>query len=198
MYFCPKCNYIFDISKSVNERDDKIPLKKIINAFKVFDEKGDFANYKAEFKLEDLEKNVRYNKLSNEDKSKFNKLFEVSGLIGAQFICTNCNYIKNIDETILLYEYSLEESNNKIKNLEDNRLFCLNPTLPRTRDYICKNISCSTNKEKKDNKTKEKNNKNNDTSIIKDNDIYRKEAVFFREKDNFKINYICCICYYNW
>ena len=69
----------------------------------------------------------------------------------------------------------------KIISNDENILFCANPMLPRTHDYICKNNLCPTNN--------------------KDNKI-NKEAVFFRENKSFnksfKVNYICTVCYYNW
>jgi hypothetical protein len=177
MYFCPECNYSFDISKSsLSDGVDKIYLKKVADAFKIFESEGNFDNYKAEFKIEELEKNAKYKKLSEENKEKFNKLFQLNNLASAQFKCNNCNFIKEITESVLLYQYQVNNNTNKIKTLEENQLTALNPILPRTHDYICKNINCLTNKDKK----------------------IKKEAVFFRDKDSYKINYICCVCYYNW
>lgn len=181
MYFCPECNYSFDISRSINITDtieDNKLLKKVIDAIKIFeDDHKELNNYKAEFKKEDLEKNIKYKKLSDSDKSKFEVLFEDSTISGAQFKCNNCNFTKEITETILLYELDLTDKLDKIISNDENKLFCANPMLPRTHDYICKNNLCPTNN---------KNNKNN------------KEAVFFRENKSFKINYICTVCYYNW
>jgi len=201
MYFCPKCNYSFDISKSigsenneenkVNENNnsiDTIPvepennkenkvLKKVNDAIKVFEANGNLKNYNAEFKFEELEKNSKFKKLSNENKDKFNILFNNNNNItGAQFKCNNCNFTKEITESVLLYQYEVYDKIDKIKSLEDNELTINNPILPRTQDYICKNISCPTNK----------------------NNKMKKEAVFFRDNDSYKLNYICGICYHNW
>lgn len=179
MYFCPKCNYTFDISKSsISEsNDDKIIIKKISDAIKLFESETDFVNYKAEFIQDDLNKNSKFKKLSDNDKEKFNILFQSNSALGAQFKCYNCNFSKEITESVLLYQFEIENKIEKIKNLEDNELISKNPILPRTQDYICKNISCSTN--------------NNNIKL-------KKEAVFFRDKESYKINYICCVCYYNW
>ena len=49
------------------------------------------------------------------------------------------------------------------------------PLLPHTHDYDCKNPSCITHKKPE-----------------------LKDSVFIREKKSFKINYICCVCFYNW
>jgi hypothetical protein len=178
MYFCPKCNYSFDISKSTgtNSSEEKQILKKVNEAIKIYEDNQSLDNYKAEFKKEDLEKNSKYKKISPENKKKFEVLFQIPPITGAQFKCNNCSFTKEITETVLLYELDLTDKSDKIRSVEDNQLICCNPMLPRTHDYICKNNLCST---------------------IKNNKI-KKEAVFFREKDSFKINYICTICYYSW
>lgn len=179
MYFCPKCNYLFDISKASNQvtkEDNRIIIKKTIDVFKKLEAKEDLSNYKAGFKQDDLNKNSKYKKLSDEERMMINKLFEEISYAGAEFKCNNCNFIENINETIMLYQYETPQKNINIKTLEENELLCSNPILPRTHDYICKNISCTTNKDKKK----------------------EKEAIFYRDKDTLKINYICCICYHGW
>ena len=60
---------------------------------------------------------------------------------------------------------------------DDYKLICHDNTLPRTRDYNCKNINCLTN---------DKNNKE-----------VQKEAVFFRSK-NYDITYVCTVCEFGW
>ena len=74
-----------------------------------------------------------------------------------------------------LYNLNLEDKNNKIRNLEENEFICKDPILPRTHDYSCKNPNCITHKDTK-----------------------KKEAVFIKDKDSFKIIYICCVCFYSW
>lgn len=175
MYFCPKCNYSFDISKS-QETEEKKPIKKVADALKIFDEEKAFNRYKADFKQEELEKNSKFKKFSEEDKNKFKILFnQAESASSAQFKCNNCGFSKNIMETTLLYQYDVNTSNDKIRNLEENKLLAYNPILPRTHDYICKNINCPT---------------------IKSN--AKKEAVFFRNHDSYKLNYVCCVCNFSW
>jgi hypothetical protein len=178
MYYCPKCNYSFDINKStgVDNSEEKQPLKKVNEAIKIYEELQQLNNYKAEFKKEELEKNSKYKKLSQENKEKFETLFQLPSITGAQFKCNNCSFTKEITETVLLYELDLSDKNNKIRSLEENQLMCSNPMLPRTHDYICKNNLCQ--------------------SI--QNPKIKKEAVFFRDKESFKINYICTLCYHSW
>ena len=179
MYFCPKCHFTFDINKSANTEqivNNKISINKISDALKKLETNEDLTNFKADFKFEDLIKNSKYKKLNQDQKNILSKLFEETSASGIEFICTNCNCIKPINETILLYKLNVTNNEENIKLLDDNELICKNPILPRTHDYICKNISCITN-----------------TNIET-----KKEAVFIREKNSFKINYICCLCYYSW
>jgi hypothetical protein len=176
MYFCPKCYYLFDIGKASGKDDDesKELIKKVADALKKVDE--DLQNYKAEFKEEDLYKNAKYKKLNEEQKQNLSKLFEDKTVIGAEFKCNNCNFIKPIKDTVLLFQLEYTENLNKVKNLNENKLYCQNPILPRTHDYICKNTNCLTNKDKKT----------------------KKESVFYRNKNSFKMTYICCVCYHSW
>ena len=178
MYFCPKCDYLFDITKSTNQevKDSRIIIKKINDMFNKLEKNEDFTKYRAEFSYEDLVKNNKYKKLSDLEKQNINKLFEEIILTNAEFKCNNCNYIENINKTLLLYKYEPEHKHLNIKTLEENELLCTNPTLPRKHDYICKNVLCDTNKK----------------------DTNYKEAVFYRDNNTFKLNYICCICYYSW
>lgn len=175
MYFCSKCNYSFDVSKS-QETEEKTIIKKVSDSLKLFEEGKIFSKYKADFKQEELEKNSKFKKFSEEDKNKFNILFNQAEATSiAQFKCNNCGFSKNIIETTLLYQYDVNTSNDKIRTLEENKLLAYNPILPRTHDYICKNTNCST--------------------IISD---AKKEAVFFRNRDSYKLNYVCCVCNFSW
>ncbi len=178
MYFCPNCSYLFDISKSSKvskDEDTRIVIKKLVDAFKKLEDNEDLTKYKAEFSKEEMAKNKKYQKLKDEDKIKMNQLFEEIVSSGAEFKCENCNFTKQIGETTLLYQINMEDKVEKIKSLEENELVTKDPLLPHTHDYTCKNPSCITHK---------------NTSI--------KDAVFYREKNSYKLNYICAICFYSW
>jgi hypothetical protein len=179
MYFCPNCSYILDIAKSslVTQSDikDQIIISKVNDVFKLLEDNQNFDNYHADFTKDELIKNKKYQKLKENDKNKLNVLFEENIISGAELKCDNCNYIKQIQETTLLYQIIMEDKLEKINSIEENELMAKDPLLPHTHDYICKNINCITHKE---------NNKKN--------------AIFYKDKNSYKVNYICCICYYNW
>ena len=69
----------------------------------------------------------------------------------------------------------MEEKNTFTRTLEENEFFCNDPILPRTHDYTCKNPNCISHK-----------------------NIESKEAVFYKEKNTFKVIYICTVCYFSW
>ena len=128
-----------------------------------------------------------YNKIHDID---IGWLFTKNKIILEGKICTStCNYSENIEKSILLYKI---EINNKIssennskkdiseidsyeKTIEDYKLLVMNPTLPRTRDYICKNIKCITHTNK-----------------------VKKEAVFYKNPETYNVNYVCTVCYHPW
>ena len=106
MYFCPKCAYSFDIGKSsqiASDKDNRIQINKLQDAFKKFEEGEDLTKYVATFNREDTNKNKKYQKLDDSEKIKFNQIFEEITSAGAEFKCNNCNNIQPIKETVLLY-----------------------------------------------------------------------------------------------
>jgi hypothetical protein len=178
MYFCPNCSNIFDISKSSNSINNKTIIDKVNNIFKIIENNENFNNYKAGFTKEELLKNKKYQKLNDDIKNNISVIFEEDNLLTAILKCNICNYSEEIKKTMLLYQIDNNINNDNlinIKTLEENKLFIKDPLLPHTHDYICKNPNCITHKQ---------------------NNI--RDSVFFRDKDSFKLNYICCICFYSW
>jgi hypothetical protein len=183
MHFCPNCSYLFDISKSsiVKEtnlsstQDSDTKSLTLNDVFKKLEDKDDLTKYTIAFTKDELIKNKKYQKLTDENKQKLNILFDDNIYSGAEFKCNNCNNTKQISETTLLYEINLDNTtNNKIKNIKENKLMCKDPLLPHTQDYVCKNPECPTHKNTK-----------------------LRDAVFYKEKNTYNINYICTVCFYN-
>jgi hypothetical protein len=180
MYFCPKCNYSFDISKSTNTVDDRKILDNPIDVLKRLKAKKNFANYKASFPKNELTDHKIYKKLSQHDKDTMEVIFNDNKSFGGiEFKCMNCNYRKPINETIRLYQMNVKSQYNIFHTIEDNKLLAMNPIYPRTKDYTCKNVNCITHK-------------------LTGDDIEKKEAVFYREKDSYETNYLCTVCFNSW
>jgi hypothetical protein len=176
MYFCPLCNYLFDITKSSisTQKDTRKEVDKIVDLFKLIEENKDLTKYKAVFDKNELLKNKKYQKMTDVEKLNIKQIFDDILDYGAIFKCNRCGNIENIVDTTLLFQISLN-NNKQIKTIKENKLLCNNPILPRTKDYNCKNINCETH---------------NNENI--------KEAVFYKDKNSYKINYICCVCNFGW
>jgi hypothetical protein len=177
MYFCPNCLNNLDIGKSSSKVEDKrIPINKMVDALKLLQENEDLLKYKANFDKNELTKNKKYQTLNEPDKYKINQLFNEMVSSGAEFKCNNCNYNEPITKTTLLYRIDNNASNNiKSQTLEENELIFKDPLLPHTKDYNCKNPKCITHK-----------------------DNNKKDSVFYKGMNSYKLNYICGACYYNW
>ena len=178
MYFCESCSYIYDIGNTslINDNiDNREILTNFAMVLPLLEKQASLNEYKAEFSESEMLKNKKYQKLSQEDKKKCSVLFEELITLGAEFKCTNCNFRKQITETTLLNQIIISDKINNVKTLEDNKLLCNDPLLPFTTDYTCKNNKCKTHTDK----------------ILK-------KAKFYKNRNSYNINYICCICYYNW
>lgn len=187
MYFCPKCSYILDITKvESSKKESKKSLSNVSNIIKMILADDNLDEYNFNVDINSLESNSKYKKLSENDRIKvYNKITEnlylnKSSNIDqlASFICKNCNYNKEITSSLTLYKKSYNTSQkSQTYDINTNELLKNDPTLPRTRNYSCKNVSCLTNDTK---------NKKTD-----------KEAVYFREND-FDIKYLCTVCNHSW
>ena len=176
MYFCPKCNYSFDIAKSSKTTDDRKKLDNPIELLKRLKAKKNLSNYIATFPKEELTEHKIYKKLNDSDKESleivFNDKISISGI---EFKCLNCNNRKPINDTIKLYQINFKTTQDVYRSVEDNKLLAMNPIYPRTRDYTCMNVNCITHK-----------------------DTANKEAVFFRDKNSYQTIYLCTICFNSW
>jgi len=178
MYFCDNCGFSLEISKSSKiskEEDTRQTIAKLSEAIKMVEDNIDISNYKAGFSKDEMSKNKKYQKMGDEMKINMNRLFEEQVSSGAEFKCENCNLTKSITETTMLYQINMEDKVNTLKTLEENELIVKDPLLPHTHDYTCKNLSCITHKK-----------------------LEMKDAVFLRDRNSYKINYICSVCFFNW
>lgn len=173
MYFCPQCNYSFDVTKSTNTTDDRKKLDTPNEVFKRIKAKKKLSNYVATFSQEELTSQSIYKKLSDKDKESTKQLFDTKKTFGGiEFKCTNCNYRKQIKDTIRLYQVNASTKITTMNSIEDNKIRAMNPIYPRTKDYTCKNVNCVTHKNEE-----------------------LKEAVFFRQKNTYQTTYLCTVCY---
>lgn len=104
---------------------------------------------------------------------KKNNSDEESKIIAA-FICFNCGNQEPIKNKTLILSKIAEQSND-FEDVSYYKNMINAPYLPRTRKYICPNKDC-----------------------ISHTKHDKREAVFFRIGDSYKIRYVCTACSYSW
>lgn len=137
------------------------------------------------FNISDLNKNQVFNKLTNEQKTLvINRILDkvpkqkqsktnIYSTKKSYFYCKSCGYNEKIPNKKFIFSRGNE---NKNEILNYNFLNFINDnTLPRTKNYNCINISCSTHKNPE-----------------------IKMAVFYRHKNSYNVRYICKICKGYW
>lgn len=189
MYFCEKCRYLYNITKDVKNKQfggkindaltallnkynnnihiEEKDLKKLNGRDLKYDDRYDGMSKKEQKKLISLIKSI--------DKSFFVEEQVVEPKIGsnsAYFICKYCKYSKPIKPGTLIY--SKNYNTNSSSEIDDYTYAIYDQTLPRVRNYICKNSKCESHK----------------------NDSVR-EAVLTKNTSD-QIVYICTSCSTNW
>lgn len=181
MNFCKKCNFVLNITKKQLSEDEKNHYKittvesflnyvkyNITEANQTIDMQIDRESLKekllTKFKKnpEKVEELIKQYEIISSKKNNFD----------VYLICNNCNSAYTINPKTVILKTNLGEVQFKEVNLDYKTQ---DPTLPRTKDYICHNQKCPTHK-----------------------DLVNKEAVFFREGKGYLTKYVCCICKEAW
>ena len=92
--------------------------------------------------------------------------------------CINCESKYQLEPNSIIYSVNFGASTIFDDNNIDLKI--LDPTLPRTKDYICVNEECPTN-------------------VSKSKEILSlKEAIFYRSNNTYNLKYACCVCKTKW
>lgn len=180
MYFCPKCNSLLNITKTITNPMN-LKINSLEELIKIVENNNLYGVIELNFVDKDLKNNKILKKLDDEIINKILNIYnqlKVYKNIPTYFICNHCNYHKPIIAGTIMYEKSLSD---RYRNNNDLLIESLvnDKTLPRTKDFICPNIECFYNK-----------NINIDVN---------KEAIFFRPfNDNYDTHYICLKCKTEW
>lgn len=208
MYFCPNCNNVFNITKGDssagkkyvggdNEENQEMKAelglhleggadlydrvitkvmsgeeldKKDIDSISLDELMQSFAYKKLKLK----QKQFIYNKIQEllplDKKQIFNENETKQNTEKAYFICTNCGYKKPIKKNTLIFsKVASDVTQNYVSSDVIDMKY--SDILPRTRKYLCPNKSCDSHE-----------------------DFNKREAVFFRTNNTFKVKYICLAC----
>ena len=190
MKFCKYCKYSLNISKTPLNTDEKViytieTMDQYLNYLKNVSTE---INHEIELKIdiETLKSKLmgKYKKnikkvdelLKNYDslKMKQDKTHDTN----IYFICQNCNSSFEIEPGTIILSTNLDVSNQQIQQY-DLKFKILDPTLPRTKDFICVNKECNSNKDE----------------FL---DTVNREAVIFRENKSFITRYVCTTCLSDW
>jgi hypothetical protein len=74
---------------------------------------------------------------------------------------------------------NVDQNNQRIQQY-DLQFKIMDPTLPRTKDFICPNKECETN------------------NLTNTNNLINREAIIFRESKSFITRYVCTTCITDW
>jgi len=222
MFFCPNCNNVFNITRGTTQLGGELERQKdmfpditttesttdsttesttgnmtptsqeggddindIIN--KILDNEEITTDTIGNIPFDDIIKSITYKKLKGKDKEiVFNKIQDILPVEQKQVIqenqekkqqfeysyfrCTNCGFLKKIEpRTLIFSKVSSDIAQNYVTS--DVSIMKHSDILPRTRKYICPKKDCEshTNPEKR-------------------------EAVFFRMNNTFRVKYICTTC----
>jgi hypothetical protein len=188
MKFCKHCNYVLNISKTPINGDNKVlytieTVDQYLNYLKNVSEeinnevelKIDYDTLKAKL-MSKYKKNTKkvdeslasYQSIKNKNKED----------TSIYFICNNCNSSFEIEPGTIILSTNLDVNNQTIQDY-DFKFKIMDPTLPRTKDFICSNKEC----------------KSNDTKEIESGN---REAIIFREPKSFITRYVCTTCLTDW
>ena len=187
MKFCKHCNYVLNISKTPIQNDDKIiytieTMEQYLNYIKNVSEevnqevelKIDYDTLKAKLMVKYRKNTKKVDEILTNYQTIKNKTVENNSIY---FICNNCNSSFEIEPGTIILSTNLDVSNQTIQEY-DFKLKVDDPTLPRTKDFICPNKECKSNDKKADG--------------------VEREAIIFRENKSFITRYVCTMCLSDW
>ena len=186
MKFCKHCNYVLNISKTPLLLDNKV-----VYTIETMDQ---FLNYLKNVSTEinnEIEVKIDHETLRAKLMAKFKKnvkkvdeyMLQYTALKNKNvydssiyFICQNCQSSFEIEPGTIILSSNLDINNQKIQQ-HDLLFKIMDLTLPRTKDFICPNKECESNK---------------NTNLL------NREAIIFRENKSFITRYVCTTCLSDW
>jgi hypothetical protein len=181
-FICTHCNYSLTIKKTSDSKTRVIDVKKPDQLVDYHNKKEDHQNVQFDIKFDqqELDSYLSSNKkLKEADKISILQFYRYNyrkNISKYNLGCSTCGteYMLNPGTTIYSLNFKKQQSsfNDEVDELIDLKFN--DPTLPRTKDYICPYSSCQSN------------HKNFDTA--------NKEAVFYRANGSFHMKYACLVC----
>jgi transposase-like protein len=186
MKFCKHCNYVLNISKSPINNDNKITytietMDQYLNYIKNVSTE---INHEVELKIDNATLKTKLMGKFKQNKKKVDELLIQYDVIknkasidnNIYFVCQNCNSSFEIEPGTIILSTNFDVNNQNIQQY-DFGFKIMDPTLLRTKDYICPKKECDSHKS--------------------ENNIKR-EAIIFRESKSFITRYVCTMCLTDW
>ena len=191
MFFCEKCRYLFNVTKDIKSKQIGGRINETLsNIFSKYKSNETLTNRDLrKIKGKDLLEDERFENMTKKEQRKLMSIIksvdknffakgeeETSPKIGstlAFFICKYCKNSNPIQPQTIIYSKKFSGGEG-VTEAEDYTYAIYDLTLPRTRNYICKNRKCPTHK---------------------DDDV--KEAVLIKDSTD-QIKYLCTACSTNW
>jgi hypothetical protein len=176
-FICKHCNFSLNIKKASNIQVVKINTStEFVNAIK----SEEVQEYDINIERADLENFLK--KKKEEERNRILERFDTilqQKRTATKFIlkCSTCGSDYPLYPGTVIYSLNFRKQQSSF-NDDFLDLKLQDPTLPRTKDYICPYDDCETN------------DKNFDTA--------KKEAVFYRAKGSYHLKYACCNCERSW
>ena len=174
-FICTKCKFSLTIRKST----DSGKVTKISTGDELVSAFSSDRTQTYDLSLSDAElKKYQKKSINNPDlKIFYDELLQKNFVSKFILKCTSCGEVYHLQPETVIYSLNFNKQQSSF-NDDNIDLKLYDPTLPRTKDYICPNNDCETNK------------KNFNTS--------NKEAVFYRANRSYHLKYACLNCKKSW
>ena len=179
-FICPNDHYSLTISKTTDSKK-VIELKKPENLIEYY-KKEDNVNMQFDIKFEQSELDTYLSsskKINEGEKKNILKFYNYNlkkNISKYNLKCSQCGHQYVLFPETIIYSLNFKKQqssfNDEVEDLIDLKFN--DPTLPRTKDYICIHSTCPSH------------HKNFDNSL--------KEAVFYRANGTFHMKYACLVC----
>jgi hypothetical protein len=206
MFYCKYCSDTLEIIKNTNlaSEDNIKPIESPEELVEIFfsgleSKKNKYINSDTQFSImwaeSQLEKldlksiiknydgtsgSLTVEELASGLSNMYKKIVKFQKSISQFYLsCTNCQTTYYLEPGTTIDSINFEKS--AMANDDDVKQRINDPTLARTKDYICPNNKCITNT------------KSNDKNVL-----LEKEAVFYKIGKEYNIKYICCQCNTQW
>jgi hypothetical protein len=204
MFYCKYCSDTLEIIKNTNLANESAikQIESVDELVEIFfsdmeSKKNKFINSDTQYSIMwpeseidnlDLKQIIKKNEVtgmgSEELKTSLSNMYRQivkfqKSISNFYLSCTNCSTTYFLEPGTVIDSINFEKS--AASNDDDSKIRLNDPTLPRTKDFICPNSKCVTNV------------KSDDINVL-----VNKEAVFYRSGKEYNIKYICCECNTQW